>query len=230
MANIGNTHYFMKLEKNSKASSGQRLARVIAKKDRAGNYPAHLNESVCVSLPQLTFEMIAEHVAELAPYIVGLCTDAQDKILRNLIIENGAQSVTDDDIGIPAVLAYLKENATSERVTREYLCAWFDSEFSETCKTWVSERIAGTLGNGSDDVDPILIQQKTNVIRELFAGWSSGKYSPAIPHLKAMASFVEYCADHDAVDDRMISIGVRVSTMLEKKQQELASDPLGFGV
>ena len=61
MSNVSNVHQFSQLNKDSKALAGQRLVRLIAKADKNGNYPSpNLTESLCVSVPHVSQEAVAE--------------------------------------------------------------------------------------------------------------------------------------------------------------------------
>ena len=73
---IGTNHLFSPLTKTSKAIEGQRLVRLIAKgKEKHEN----LAESLCVSVPVTELEEVMSHIDVLAPYVVGMVHDTQDK-------------------------------------------------------------------------------------------------------------------------------------------------------
>jgi hypothetical protein len=86
MSNISNRHNVQKLDKASKALSGQRMARVIAKKNKDGQYESvNLTESKFVSLPVIE-GFTQEQLKALTPHIMGLVNDAQDAIVRDEIV------------------------------------------------------------------------------------------------------------------------------------------------
>lgn len=222
MSIISNTHQFNKLEKNSTALSGQRLVRLIAKANRDGKYASeHLNESLCVSIPRISDESIVNVIDRLIPHIVRMCEDAQDKIIREYRIESGRNEVMESVFDIDAVVGFLAADAAGDRVTKEYLAEWFATSYAGVATEWI-KTISG--GNMNDE----LIETKCSVLRDMFAGWASPKYSPNIPSLKAIIRFATYCVDSDCADSRMESIVNKAATMLDKKEKELSTDALGF--
>lgn len=222
MSIISSTHQFNKLEKNSVAMAGQRLVRLIAKANREGKYASeHLNESLCVSIPRIADEAIVEVIDKLIPHIVRMCEDAQDKIIREYRIESGRNEVQDTVISMDAIVGFLAADAAGDRVTKEYLAEWFTSSYAPVAAEWIK-----AVSNG--DMNDELITAKCDVLRDMFAGWASPKYSPNIPSLRAMLRFATYTVSQDCADSRMDTLHERASKMLEKKEQELSVDALGF--
>lgn len=222
MSIISSTHQFNKLEKNSVAMAGQRLVRLIAKANREGKYASeHLNESLCVSIPRISDEAIVKVIDKLIPHIVRMCEDAQDKIIREYRIESGRNEVQESVFDIDAVVGFLAADAAGDRVTKEYLAEWFSSSYASIATNWIK-----AISNG--DISDELIETKCNVLRDMFAGWASPKYSPNIPSLKAIVRFATYTVDQDCADSRMESIAEKAAKMLEKKEAELSVDALGF--
>lgn len=219
MSNVSNVHQFKPLDKNSAALSGQRLIRLIAKKDKNDKYQSeNLQGSMCVSVPLVTQEQVVDVIEKLIPHVVGLVQDAQDKIVREWRIEHGRNEIPESAFDVNACIAWLDDNATGDRVTKEYLQEWFMADYAETAKRFITQAMGGTV---SDDI----VSAKTHVLRDMFAGWSSGKYSPNIPQCKAMVRFVEFSGD---TDGRLAQYGAKAQAMLVKKEQELSADALGF--
>ena len=222
MSNISNTHQFIKLEKNTTALSGQRLVRLIAKGARGtGDKNPHLTESLAVSIPTIQMEDVVNVIDQLIPHVIAMLGDTQDKIIREWRLESGRDEVHDNQISIAACIEWLNENSTGERVTREYLGEWFTSEYASLCNEWISVVSGGQLSE-------IVRDQKTNLMRDMIAGWASPKYSPNIPSLKAQLRFMNHCADNEVADLRMNSIITKATAMLTKKENELSEDALGF--
>ena len=220
---ITNAHQFVALDKNTTPLHGQRLVRLIAKSARGSDKPAneHLQSSLAVSVPPVTMEEVVGVIEQLIPHVIGMVQDAQDKIIREYRIESGNTSIAGELINVQSVIDYLESSAQGERVSKEYLQEWFISEYEEIAKSWIN-RIAG--GSMSD----IVIEQKTNLMKDMIAGWASPKYSPNIPSLKAQIRFMSECVEMEASDMRMNAILARAKTMLAKKQEEMNVDALGF--
>lgn len=216
-------HKFEVLDKNTAPLHGQRLVRLIAKSARGTNKPAneHLQQSLAVSVPPVTMDEVVAHIDKLIPHVIGMVQDAQDKIIREYRIESGADNINQELISVESVIAFLDSSATGERVSKEYLQEWFASEYEDIAKQWINTIAGGSLSD-------VVIEQKTNLMRDMIAGWASPKYSPNIPSLKAQIRFMNHCNDIDAIDMRMSGFLNKASTMLEKKENELNMDALGF--
>jgi predicted transcriptional regulator len=72
----------------------------------------------------------------LTPHIVGLVNDAQDALIRDAIIENGA-TIIDEEISVDACIAYLDDAAKGNRVTGEYLAKWFTETYLDAAMQFV---------------------------------------------------------------------------------------------
>jgi hypothetical protein len=226
MSNISNRHNVAKLEKNSKALSGQRMARVIAKKNKDGQYEsANLVESKFVSLPVIA-GFTQEQLTALTPHIMGLVNDAQDAIVRDAIIESGATSIADELISVDACIAYLDDAAKGNRVTGEYLAKWFTETYLDAAMQFVCAMAKFDAESLTQD-QIAMIEKKCNVLRDMFAGFASGKYSPDIPKCKGMIKFGEFVGvdNQDARMQNFLAKAVKIKT---EKELELNSDALGF--
>jgi hypothetical protein len=219
MSVISNIHTFTKLDKNSKALTGQRLVKLIAKGE---NKSINLQESLAVSIPVVTQEQVAEYIDRLLPHVVGMVQDAQDKIAREFRIEHGREELPQDVIDLDKVVVWLDENAAGDRVTSEYLSSWFKDEYEDAAHQYIAHVMNLDIVNG--EVPPV-VQVKCNVLREMFTGFSSPKYSPNIPKLKAMIRFADSISDLDA---RMSAMVNKAKIMLAKKEAEMHEDALGF--
>jgi hypothetical protein len=226
MSNISNRHSVAKLEKNSKALSGQRMARVIAKKNKEGQYEsANLTESKFVSIP-IVSAFTQEQLTALTPHIVGLVNDAQDALIRDAIIETGATSIEDSAISVDACIAYLDDAAKGNRVTGEYLAKWFTETYLEAAMQFVCAMSKFDADALTPDQE-VVVMQKCNTLSSMFAGFASGKYSPDIPKCKGMIKFGEFVGvdNQDARMQNFLSKAVKIKT---EKELELNSDALGF--
>lgn len=220
MSVISNVHSFVKLDKNAAPAMGQRLVRLIAK----GTKNANLVESLAVSIPRVTQDDVADCIDRLLPHVVGLVQDAQDKMIREIRIESGRDEIHQDQISMGEVIAWLDSTAAGDRVSMEYLQEWFAEEYKSAALGYISNAMAIDWSPASEEI-PIVLEQKYNVLREMFAGWASPKYSPNIPKLKAMIRFAESV---DELDSRMAAMIGKAKVMLAKKEAELTDDALGF--
>jgi len=219
MSVISDRHQFSQLTKFSKPLDGQRLVRLIAKGE---NKSPNLSESMCVSIPQVTQDQVADAIDRLLPHVVGLVQGAQDKIIREYRITSGHDGVGDNAIGMEEVIQWLDANAAGDRVSAEYLTEWFKEEYWDAATQYVASALGLDVVNGEV---PMVVIQKCNVLRDMFTGWASPKYSPAIPKLRAMIRFAGSVSE---VDGRMSGLVTKCNVMLEKKLAEMTDDALGF--
>ena len=223
---ISNRHQFAILDKNSKAMSGQRLARVIAKKTEGVNHP-NLPESLCISIPFIDRTEVESNIAALIPHLIDLLADTQNALIKEIRIESGANEIADDEIGIAACLKYLEASSKGGRITSEYLTEWMKETYSIQAAEFIA--IACKFDPEMDnwtDAQTGLIEQKSNVLFSMFAGFASGKYSPPIPLCKAMGRFGEFLGN--GIDSRMGVYLNRAAKIQAEKEAELNSDALGF--
>lgn len=226
MSNVSNSHNVQKLEKNSKALSGQRMARVIAKKGKTGEYEnPNLVESKFVSIPLIT-EFSAEQLNALKPHIIGLVMNAQDAIIRERIITDGVSSIHNDEIGIDKCIAYLDDEAKGNRVTGAYLQQWFIDAYYESAAEFVCVNAKFDPNNLSQEQIGV-IEKKVNVLRDMFAGFASPRYKPEIPQCKAMMKFGEFLSI-DNQDARMANFVEKAAKVKKEREEEMSMDALGF--
>lgn len=223
---IGQNHVFSKLEKNSKALDGQRLSRVIAKKNKEGNYESeHLKESKAISIPVIA--AIAENeLKALMPHIVGMVANAQDEIIRELVL-GGATSVNDEQISIGECIKYLDDSAKGNRVTSEFMAKWFGETYADPAMEFICNVVCKFNGDDLSQEQVNTIEKRTNVLRDMFAGFASGKYSPDIPKCKAILKFGEFIGK-DNWDARMQAIQDKTAKIKAEKEEALNMDALGF--
>lgn len=221
MSVISNVHSFVKLDKDAKPAMGQRLVRLIAK---GAQKHANLSESLAVSVPRVTQDQVAEVIDRLLPHVVGLVQDTQDKIIRDWRIEYGREAIPESEFSVSECIAYLDATAAGDRVSAEYLQEWFADEYRITALSYISNAMSIDWSPASGEI-PTVLEQKYAILRDMFAGWASPKYSPAIPKLKAMIKFGEVIGE---VDSRMSAMLTKAKVMLQRKEEELAEDALGF--
>lgn len=220
MSVVSTTHDFTVLDKNSKAMAGQRLVRLIAKKPKDGEYHQHLKQSLCVSVPVLTVESIEDDQWNLlkvhaARWLQGV----QDTLIREFRLEHGKDEIREQEFSIDACIAHLEASATDDRVSMEYLQEWFTEEYGDIATEWIQGKAPG--------LDATIVGHKVNVLRDMFAGFSSNRYSPEIPKLRVMVEFVGAIPD-ESMDARMVAYGTKAAEMLEAKEAALNVDALGF--
>lgn len=226
---IGQNHVVSKLEKNSKAlDKDQRLARVIAKKNKEGNYESeHLQESKCVSIPQIQPEFSQSQLIAMQPHIVGMLANAQDEIIRELLVTKGITSVNDAEISVDECIKYLDDSAKGNRITTEYMQKWFEETYSDPAMEFICSIICKFDPENLSEEQQKVLYVKTNVLRDMLTGFASPKYSPEIPKLKSIIKFGAFTTQENW-DARMKNIQEKSARMLKEKEEALSMDALGF--
>ena len=221
MSNVSNTHQFTALEKNTKPLSGQRLVRIIAKKSKDDTYESpNLTSSLAMSVPMVSHDDIVSVIDKLIPHIIGMCADVQDKIIREWRITSGRNEITQSQIDMDQIVAYLDDSSSGGgRITKEYMAEWFMAEYATYANEWFTQRMGF-----SDDV----AAAKTNVLRDMFSGFASHKYAPADNLCKVMIGFVDKAVPADAVDARMTGVLAKIEKVMTSRKEESLLDALGF--
>ena len=231
-------HQFQVLTKNSRALTGQRLARVIAKaataesagwiKKDSGWYHQNLTESAVISIPVLKDADISDaQMSALKPHIVNLLQDAQDKILKDYKLA-GASEVSDEEISVDACIKYLDQNVGGGRITAEYLSEWFKESYSLQAAEFVAHMLSLPVDKMDEwTADMVqVVEKKVNSLSALFAGFASSKYSPSIPQCRGMVKFGEFLSE--SADARMTQLAAKAAKILAEKEEELKPGALGF--
>lgn len=208
---IGSSHVFTKLTKDSKAlANDQRLVRLIAK---GKNKSENLNESLCVSIPALTTEHVVEYIDALMPYIVGMVSDTQDKIIREYRIESGANDIHESLFDVPHCVAWLADNATGERLTGDMLREWFTEDYREACIDWLKSKPA-LSGLTAEQME-----HKFNAVLGTIVEFANPHFKPAMPVLNMILDL----AGSVECDGRMLGIVAKANQHKARIESEANS-------
>lgn len=211
---IGTAHVFNPLTKDSKAlTAEQRLVRLIAK---GKNKSKNLSKSLCVSVPQVTIEQVTEYIDVLMPYVVGMVSDTQDKIIREYRIESGAADIHESLFDVSHCVEWLAENATGERLTGEMLKDWFDEDYQEAVREWLRSKPAlnGATGDKLGHV--------YNVVRDLIVQYANPHFKPNLNQCDMILDLGQSVEN----DGRMIGIVAKTQGFKDKLLAE--ADALDF--
>ena len=200
---IGSNHMFSQLTKASKALDGQRLVRLIAKgKEKHEN----LAESLCVSVPVIELEEVMRHIDVLAPYVVGMVHDTQDKLIREYRITHGHDSINEAEFDMAHVVQWLADNATGERLTAAALKDWFAADYGEVCRDWLAS-LKSSEGLGAD-----ALNHKYNVFESMIVAYADVRHKPSKPQLTAVLTFASVVE----VDGRLGQLASKAQRMLDE--------------
>lgn len=210
MSIISNRHNVNKfVAGKSEALNGQRLAKVGYKSSKTN--PAK-HPSVCVSVPKIKEPLSPEYLVRLNPYILAMIENAQDGIIRSLYESSDGtlSSISDDDINLGAVCAFLESESTGGRLTIELVNAWFDTSLRDNLTVIIADKLGFDLST---------LEQEQTVARHiagykgLIASLSGGK-----TYLNdSQRAGVRRALEVSAVDDEIIGKLIARINQMEKK-------------
>lgn len=171
MSNISERHVFTTYiasgSNRTQALSGQRLSVVRFKKDKDGK---KAKDSQAVSIPVTALS--PEQMGELQAHINDWFHSVQDEVIREACIAD-RDAVTDDDISVSAVRAYLVAQAAGERLTGDVIKAWFDSDLADMLTIAFAEKLQYPDSPSEEQVKKL--EQMVNVYRDKFASMAGGR-------------------------------------------------------
>lgn len=215
MSFISSTHHKVcDFTKDSKAFQDNVLLRIISK-----GKESRLDSSKCVSVPEISTGEVTTKISALMPAIQAMIHDARQQIARGLIIE-GATEISTDVVNLDAAINWLVDDS-SGRVTTQVMQEWFTENYAEVAMEFVCKQIKFDTGNLTPEQEKLILQ-KTNVIRDVFAGFASGKYKPSLPVCKMIIGFGAFCADQ--VDSRLSAILKKTETIRDEQIKMLEMD------
>lgn len=215
MSNVSNRHAMVPFTAGeSKAFSGQRLARVGYKATKANPTPP---ASVCVSVPPVAVADIRENLDALLPHIVTLVEGAQDGIIRSLYESAGhvCRDISDDDINMSAVIGYLNAQADGDRITADRIGAWFDSQVAENLTVVIAEKL------GYADLTPDnlpTVEKHVKVYRDLLGMLAGGKTILTPKQITGCRTAIALAGSDDLMGERLVS---RLDRMAAKAADDL---------
>lgn len=198
----------------TKAFTGQRLATVTFKtsKDKNSLYFGMKRESRAVSIPQITNADIESNMVLLLPHVKELVQGVQDKIVREAITANdGLLHVTQESIGMAAVIEYLEDSNESGRLTKEAVGEWFKENVMEMLMMTLAEKLGVSAEPTQEESDKVekIVSEFQGKISSLAGGKTSYPAKMAAQLKKA----VEMAPESDVLRERFV---VRLGKMMRE--------------
>lgn len=215
MSTISNRHSVQPfVAGTSTALSGQRLAKVGYKQTDAMTKKGEIAlPSVFASVPGLSPADISARTDRLLPYVRAMLENAQDGIIRSLYESSDCaiSSVSDDDISVDACISFLAAEAAGDRLKKDAILAWFDSEVSENLTILVAEKL------GFDDLTPaalVTVSKHVGIYRDLIGALAGGKTLLEPKQIRGCRTAIGLAATTDRISGRLID---RLNVMETKK-------------
>lgn len=171
MSQVSNVHNLVPYVSGKSRPLGDQYLSVVSykvteKMKKAGKsapFPA-----VCVSIPVIPTDGILGKLEGFDSHIAGWVTSQRDKLIRSLYegSKGTRKTVSDEEIGIPALLAFLDAENQSDRLTIEAIGKWFDAKMEDIVSVFVADALKyeGTL----TEEQIKRVEQATKARRDLF--------------------------------------------------------------
>lgn len=149
MSNVSNRHAVVPFVAGvSKPFADQRLARAgfkLTEKMKAAGKVAL--PSVCASVPHIDPAAVEVFWNDLLPFVGNMLEKAQDEILRAKYESSGGvcDSITDDEISIPACIAFMNAESAGSRLSVESIGAWFDVALTDGLTVLIADKLGFDL-------------------------------------------------------------------------------------
>jgi len=222
MSIIGTRHSFALFTAGeSKPATGQRLAKIGYKQTEAMTKKGEIAPaSACVSVPQIDPTDIRANIDRLLPYIGTMIENAQDGILRSLYESAGHTliSVDDADISVSACISYLAAEAAGDRLKKDAIEAWFDSEVAENLTVFLAEK----LGFSELTAENMKVVDKhVAIYRQLISSLAGGKTILETKQINGCKKAISLSASADRIAQRLTDRLVAMETPKKKIEEFL---------
>lgn len=187
----------------SKPASGQRLAKIGYKQTEAMTKRGETAPpSVCASVPQVDVADIRANIDRLLPYIGNMIETAQDGIIRSLYESAGHTliSVDDADISVSACVSYLAAEAAGDRLKKETIEQWFDSEVAENLTAFLAEKLGFTELTADNMA---VISKHVAIYRTLIGSLAGGKTILETKQINGCKKAISLSATADRIAQRL---------------------------
>jgi len=173
------------------------------------------NSYIRVPCDHITEDLIAERIAELAPYFVSYLQSVEDVIIKEAH-KNGQTNFHIPSLGLDKILEVLEESEVSGRFTKEGLEAWFDKEIRENLETLVFVKMG--LDENSNEADLHKLGVIINAYKVKFCSLASPKVVLKEEDCLALMNVIAKCDENESL------VGKKLKVKLEgmnKKVEEV---------
>lgn len=217
MSNVSNRHAVTPfVAGTSKPLADQRLARAgfkLTEKMKAAGKTAL--PSVCASVPMLDTGAVSVMTAELMPHIVAMLEKTQDEILRAKYEASAGQctDITDEELSIPACIAFLNAESAGSRLSTESIGAWFDTALTDSLTVLIADKLGFDLSTAEQEATVAKhVKNHRDVLCIL-----AGKNVILAPRQSAAITNMLELAEEDTMHARL---SAKLSSLMSKKEEE----------
>lgn len=145
---------------------GCRIVKCLYKKNMKTGEIAGTNSYVYIP-DSITDDSIAGYADRLLPYFISFLQEKEDSIVKELH-KSGATTVYPTNVGIEKVLEMLESSVEGNRLNKEKIESWFDTEMLEPLAIAFADKL-------QTSVDAPKVLDILQVYRNKFASLASGK-------------------------------------------------------
>jgi hypothetical protein len=217
MSNVSNRHAIVPfVAGTSKPLAEQRLARAgfkLTEKMKAAGKTAL--PSVCASVPFIDAAAVQIFYNDLLPHIGAMLEKTQDEILRSKYESSGGQAtdITDEELSIPACLAFLNAESAGSRLSVESIGAWFDSSLTDNLTVLIADKLGFDLSTPEQE---LTVSKHVRNHRDVLC-MLAGKNVILAPRQSAAIANMLELAEEDATHQKLTA---KLTALTAKKEEE----------
>ncbi len=219
MSNVSNQHSVIPfVAGKTEPLSGQRLAKVGYKQTAAMAKDGIVApKSIAVSVPKFTDAEIVESAPKLVSLLRAAAEDAQDKIIRALYEsrEYVLDRVSDDEIGIAAIVGFVSSEQSGGRLTKEYLESWFDTNLRDNLFVVVADKLG--FAELTPEVEETVGKHLAGY-RGLISSLAGGKTMLSVAQITGLRRALVVCSVDDETSAKLVA---RMAVMEKSHNAEL---------
>jgi hypothetical protein len=144
MSVISNIHTAtIYIPKTSRALTGQRLVKIVAKADKSGNYGQYLQQTMCISVPTISgaeLSTFLESSNALDSHIIAFLEDVQKSLITDKIKSGAGHSITSEELTIQSLVNYLDSQGDSDKWDSNRIAQWFTDNIAESLGIMLIEK------------------------------------------------------------------------------------------
>ncbi len=227
MSNISTAHTVAPFDsKVSQALSGQRLIKIGYKQTEAMTKKGiKALPSICVSVPPIDPANVRYHIDSLLPYVVALCENAQDNIVRGMNDDSAGTLtiVQDSDLSMPRILAQLAADQEGERLTKEKILQWSETSGLADALRLRCAELLGVSEEPSEEQNA-RIEQQVLQYKTMFSGLAGTKTCYELREATALRKALDLAAAYNAAfnDDPLAArFSARIADMIENPKKAI---------
>lgn len=197
--------------------AGTRIVKCLYKTAQDGT-KTHDNVYVRIPATHITEEIVAEQIAELAPYLVGYLQEWEDKGIKSAHRNNESRIYT-EYLSLSKIVDMLEESEAGARLNKDKITAWFSEHITDS----LTALFANKMGIYTDEVgisgsleQIAKLELVVNAYCTKFCSLASGKTFLKSADREAMIGVIEKCsgAGDTLIGKRFIT---RLQNMTEKQ-------------